>query len=89
MFFYIKEKYPASSYNQGINFTKDMINNFPIPKITPEKQKPLIKLVDQILEKKKDNPEADVRDLEREIDEMVYRLYRLTEEEIGIVEKSS
>ena len=86
MFFYIKEKYPASSYNQGINFTKDMINNFPIPKITPEKQKPFIKLVDQILEEKKNNPEADVGDLEREIDGMVYKLYNLTEEEIEVVE---
>jgi len=38
------------------------------------------------LEKKKDNPEADVGDLEREIDEMVYELYGLGEEGIGIVE---
>ena len=89
IFFYIKEKYPASSYNQGINFTKDMINNFPIPKITPEKQKSLIKLVDQILEKKKDNPEADTGELEREIDRMVYGLYGLGEEEIEIVEKNT
>ncbi|RLI69872.1 hypothetical protein DRO91_07400, partial [Candidatus Heimdallarchaeota archaeon] len=29
--FYLKEKYPASSYNQGTSFTKDMINNLPIP----------------------------------------------------------
>lgn len=29
--FYITEKYPASSYNVGVNFTKDMINNLPIP----------------------------------------------------------
>lgn len=30
-FFYIKERYRGSSYNQGINFTKDMINAMPIP----------------------------------------------------------
>ncbi|MEY3498513.1 MAG: hypothetical protein RL308_182 [Bacteroidota bacterium] len=29
--FYIKEKYRGSSYNQGINFSKDMINEFPFP----------------------------------------------------------
>jgi methylase of polypeptide subunit release factors len=31
--FYIKEKYRGSSYNQGVNFNADMINNLPIPKI--------------------------------------------------------
>src|SRR5690606_35884530 len=29
--FYIKERYSASSYNTGINFTKDMITNLPVP----------------------------------------------------------
>ncbi len=44
--------------------------------------------VDQILSLKKDNPEADTSALEREIDFMVYALYGLSEEEIGIVENS-
>ncbi|SHO74182.1 DUF7149 domain-containing protein [Flavobacterium cucumis] len=44
--------------------------------------------VDQILSLKKDNPEADTSDLEREIDFMVYELYGLSEEEISIVEGS-
>ncbi len=30
-FFYIKEKYRGSSYNQGINFTKHMLNYLPLP----------------------------------------------------------
>jgi len=33
-FFYIKEKYRGSSYNQGVNFNTEMINNLPIPKIS-------------------------------------------------------
>ncbi|HET56149.1 MAG TPA: hypothetical protein ENN33_13170, partial [Ignavibacteria bacterium] len=45
-------------------------------------------LVDQILTAKKDNPKADTSALEREIDELVYKLYGLTEEEIRIVEGS-
>lgn len=28
-FFYLKERYPASSYNQGTTFTKEMINDLP------------------------------------------------------------
>ena len=41
---------------------------------------------DQILSAKASDPGADTRELEREIDQLVYALYGLTEEEIGIVE---
>ncbi len=45
-------------------------------------------LVDQILAQKRTDPAADTSALEREIDELVYKLYELTEEEVAIVEKS-
>lgn len=35
---------------------------------------------------KRYTPDADTSQLEREIDEMVYKLYGLTEEEIKVVE---
>ncbi len=84
--FYIKEKHPASSYNQGINFTKHMINNMPIPKISKLAQKPFIDLVDKIIQAKQD--EKDTTTLETKIDEMVYQLYDLTADEIDIIETS-
>ncbi len=31
--FYLKENFPAYSYNQGINFTPEMLNYFPLPRI--------------------------------------------------------
>ena len=65
---------------------KTDIKKLPLKIIDIKQQKPFIKLVDQILEKKKDNPDADTVELEREIDEMAYELYGLTKEEIGIVE---
>ena len=43
-------------------------------------------IVDQIITEKKSNPDADTTVLEKEIDQMVYQLYELTEEEIKIVE---
>jgi adenine-specific DNA-methyltransferase len=43
-------------------------------------------LVDEILEQKRGNPHADTRDLERAIDELVYRLYDLTDDEIRLIE---
>ena len=41
---------------------------------------------DGILGAKRANPQADTSALEREIDQLVYQLYGLTEEELNIVE---
>lgn len=46
----------------------------------------IVKLVDRILTAKRRDPVADVSELEREIDQLVYALYGLTPEEIKIVE---
>ena len=45
------------------------------------------KRVEKILALKKKNPDADVSALEAEIDQLVYKLYDLTESEIAIVGK--
>jgi tRNA1(Val) A37 N6-methylase TrmN6 len=68
-------------------FQKILIENcrkFPIKKISFVDQVPFLELVDKILEAKQQG--HDTTGYEREIDEMVYKLYELTEEEIKIVE---
>ena len=55
-----------------------------IPKITSIKQKPFINLVDKIIKAKKGG--EDTKKLELEIDQMVYKLYNLTDKEIKVVE---
>ena len=45
-------------------------------------------IVDKILSAKKTNTQADITVLEAEIDQLVYQLYGLTDEEIKIVEES-
>lgn len=67
---------------------KENLEKLPIKNISIKFQQPFIDKVDQILSLKKDNPEADTTALEREIDLMVYDLYELSEEEIGIVENN-
>ncbi|RLC34973.1 MAG: hypothetical protein DRH33_08870, partial [Candidatus Nealsonbacteria bacterium] len=69
------------------------VEQLPIPKISESDQKPFIELVDCILAITKDddyleNPakQTRVHDYERQIDQMVYKLYDLTEEEIKIIE---
>ena len=56
--------------------------------IVDSRQKEIESKVTQILALKKENPAADTSALEQEIDRLVYELYGLSEEEIGIVEHS-
>ena len=59
----------------------------PIPDVTPEQQAPVVELVNQILATKRIDPNADIADLETEVDRLVYRLYGLAAEETGTVEE--
>lgn len=92
-FFYLKEKYPASSYNQGTSFTKDMINSLPIPKMAAEEHDNFINLVDQILSIASstdyylsENKQKEVEKLQEKINKTIYHLYDLSIEEIKIIE---
>lgn len=72
-------------------FQKILIENcrkLPIAKINSYEQQNYIDIIDQILTIKKENQDADTSVLEKEIDNMVYELYGLTEGEIAIVENS-
>jgi adenine-specific DNA-methyltransferase len=72
------------------------LSEIPIKKIPKTDQKPFISIVDKILAVTKDedyladkNKRDHVKELEREIDELVYGLYGLTNEERQIVGNSS
>ena len=56
----------------------------PIPEISLKDQKPFIDLVDKIITAKQQG--KDSTELEKKIDEMVYELYDITEEEQKIIE---
>jgi len=49
----------------------------------------IIALVEQVLESKAKDSNADTSELESKIDSLVYRLYNLTDEEIQIIEKNN
>jgi hypothetical protein len=65
---------------------KVFFDKIPVKQIAEEAEKPFKELVLQILELKKQNPTANTKELESQIDQLVYELYGLTEEEIRIVE---
>jgi len=62
------------------------LRNILIPIATKADQEKIAKLADQIITAKKQKRDADTTNLEAEIDRLVYELYGLSEEEIGIVE---
>lgn len=59
---------------------------FPIPSVTPTQQQPIIAWVDQIVTAKQNDPNADTRDWEQQIDLLVYHLYGLTYDEVLLVD---
>lgn len=62
------------------------VKELPIPKISETQELEIVELSERIIELKKIN--SDRTELENEIDQLVYQLYDLTEEEIEIIENS-
>ena len=79
----------AITSGMGVSqWTNNYVKEFPIPEAACEQQTLIIELVDQILDAKRTDPDADVCELENRIDQIVYLLYGLTCEEIAIVEEA-
>jgi very-short-patch-repair endonuclease len=95
LFAYLNSKFAEKSFSNyystslgegSIRWLNQYMMNFPIPKLSLKEQQPFIELVDKILQKKE--KDEDTTDLEKQIDQLVYKLYDLTEEEIAIIENS-
>ncbi|MBP7796666.1 MAG: Eco57I restriction-modification methylase domain-containing protein [Elusimicrobiales bacterium] len=95
--FFFKQFYAGGGLGEsGYRYKKAFLEQLPIPKISESEQKPFIDLVDKILAITKDedylqNKEKQdkVKEYEHQIDQMVYKLYGLSGEEIKIVEDFS
>ena len=73
----------------GIKWFGEYFDSIPIKQITEEDQQPFTDKANQILELKKADAKADTSKLEEEIDQMVYEIYNLSDEEIAIIENST
>ena len=67
-------------------FKVNELAEFPLPKRRADKTNEIAEMSKQILAAKQKDPDADTSGLEWQIDQMVYKLYDLTPEEIAIVE---
>lgn len=91
VWYYLSKKCPVigSEKKRGrLRLKTVYLSKLPIYKTPNLSKEKIANLVTQILTAKKENPEADTSALEKEIDQLVYKLYGLTEEEIKIVEES-
>ena len=68
---------------------KATIERFPLVEISDKEQEPFIFLVEEILKIKENNSNKETHNLENEIDNLVYQIYELTDEEIEIVENAA
>jgi hypothetical protein len=88
--FFFKQWYAGGGLGEkGYRYKKAFLENLPIPPITASNQgivSQIESLVDKILSAKKQNPQTNTQELEREIDRLVYQLYELTEQEIKIID---
>jgi REP element-mobilizing transposase RayT/tRNA1(Val) A37 N6-methylase TrmN6 len=85
---YLVSQSAATRQGGFLEYKPMYISPLSIPKPTDTQDACVTRIVDKILEIKRQNPKADTRELERKIDEIVYKLYGLTEEEIQIIEES-
>lgn len=69
-----------------MRFDNYHLSKLPFAQMPKTKQEPFIKLVNEILNAKKRNNEADTTAQELEIDRMVYKLYGLKKDDIAMIE---
>jgi adenine-specific DNA-methyltransferase len=91
--YYIWLYYKGKRKGEMLELYQRPLSEIPIKKIDEKEQKPFIELVDKILFITKDEDylnnlekQAKVKTLEKNIDQLVYELYRVTPDEIKVIE---
>ena len=78
-------KFIFCSAVRTMNFDNYYVGKIPIPIATVEEQRPIIELAEQIMAAKQENPKADRPTEKKQIDKLIYDLYRLTPSEKEVV----
>ena len=85
--FWLIRKYNSQAMSgEAINVSTPVVENLPLPDLSENDKQDIINLVNKILTAKKADSSADTTEWEKQIDQKVYELYGLTEDEIAIVE---
>jgi hypothetical protein len=73
-------------FNSNTQVSSTELNRLPIIKPNKEQLGAVNTLVRQICRQKESGPDVDISALERELNNVVYRLYNLTYEEVKVIE---
>ena len=74
------------STNSNVNGYE--VDNFPIPQLNSNTQTKISELVHKVIAAKRSNNSADTSVFEKQIDEVVYQAYELSNDDIRIIEES-
>ena len=87
MTYYVMKKFKDKHLADGyLSINKNMIEEFPLIDVQPEQQQPIIKLVDKIIEMKNENSKNDIKNIENEIDKLVFKLYKVPPIDIKMID---
>ena len=73
----------------GREFRKVFMQHLPIPAASPTQKADIANLATQILDLKSTLPDANISDLERQIDDHIYTLFNLTPADITLIEQAT
>ena len=83
--------YRSNTDEEGKVFAQikiELLRRVPIPKANGKEQQPIIECVRKIMDTQTKHKSSSTVALEKEIDNLVYRLFRLSQDEIELVEKT-
>ena len=85
--FYAKKYFALHMQGGAFGFDTTSIKNLPIPQIDSTTEARFVKIVQEILESKKQG--KDTQELESKIDSLVYKLYNLSDDEITTIDSKT
>ncbi len=87
--FYLSKFFHSLKMSGGfITISKDIIGSIPLPSKDTERDESLISMVDKMISANVMKEEAAIKYQQKLIDELIYKLYELTDEEIQLIEKN-
>lgn len=86
--YYVWLYYKGKRKGETLELYQKPLSEIPIKKATVDIQNSIVEIIDIIIDLKKIDANHDISKLESKIDDIVYSIYGLTDEEIQYVEKS-